>query len=345
MNEQELNREQLRQELKRKREPKVKSSIADYHFISSIGRGTWGEVGLYVKDGKRYAIKKINRHKLKRNRSVMDNLNKNEVEVLSALSKDPNCNEYVSCIYKYDTSDPDYYYIIMEYIDGIELFDYLTQSKPSELMRTNVTRLFVQLLKGLRYIHSKGVAHGDIKPENIMVYFDGGHEKLPEEINAKYIDFGFACGGNGFDLKCEQILGTMGGNYMHGTRGFFPPNKFDENKSYLENMKHADKWALGATLGILLPTVILGYPSFWWEVEAHRMFSDPYTAIIERNMESFAKEENYEGPNFENVEKDIKGKYAVHFKIIEGLMTRNVRDRMSLDTAIGLLEDHRGLFY
>lgn len=72
-------------------------------------------------------------------------------------------------------------YISMEYIEGRTLAALLTQRK-----RLNVTQflvIFDQLCDGLAYVHSRGVIHRDIKPQNIMADKDG---------TLKLMDFGLA---------------------------------------------------------------------------------------------------------------------------------------------------------
>ncbi len=73
------------------------------------------------------------------------------------------------------------FYISMEYIEGRTLAALLTQRN-----RLNVTQflvIFDQLCDGLAYVHSRGVIHRDIKPQNIMADKDG---------TLKLMDFGLA---------------------------------------------------------------------------------------------------------------------------------------------------------
>ncbi len=72
-------------------------------------------------------------------------------------------------------------YIVMEYINGITLKEYLT--KKGKLPWKEAVHYIVQLLDALSHAHSNGVIHRDIKPENIMLLRDG---------TIKVIDFGIA---------------------------------------------------------------------------------------------------------------------------------------------------------
>ena len=62
-------------------------------------------------------------------------------------------------------------YIVMEYIDGITLKEYIDQNGP--LSWTEAVQFTLQILRGLQHAHDKGVVHRDIKPQNIMVLPDG----------------------------------------------------------------------------------------------------------------------------------------------------------------------------
>lgn len=70
--------------------------------------------------------------------------------------------------------------IIMEYIDGRTLADYLAE-KPS---RTERRRIFEELLSAVGYMHKRGIIHNDLKPENILVTYSDNRLKI--------IDFGLA---------------------------------------------------------------------------------------------------------------------------------------------------------
>ena len=72
-------------------------------------------------------------------------------------------------------------YISMEYIEGRTLAALLTQRK--RLNATQFLVIFDQLCDGLAYVHSRGVIHRDIKPQNIMADKDG---------TLKLMDFGLA---------------------------------------------------------------------------------------------------------------------------------------------------------
>ena len=57
-------------------------------------------------------------------------------------------------------------YIVMEYVQGRELRDYLKERKPLPL--ANAVAVVIQVLRALGHAHASGVVHRDIKPGNVM---------------------------------------------------------------------------------------------------------------------------------------------------------------------------------
>ncbi len=72
-------------------------------------------------------------------------------------------------------------YIVMEYIDGITLKDYI--EKKGSLDWKEAIHFVLQILKALQHAHDKGIIHRDVKPQNIMLLEDG---------TIKVTDFGIA---------------------------------------------------------------------------------------------------------------------------------------------------------
>ena len=100
---------------------------------------------------------------------------KNESKAIAVLSH-PNI------VKVYDVSFGDLIqYIVMEYIDGITLKEYI--ARQGSLRWRDAAYFVIQILKGLQHAHDKGIIHRDVKPQNIMVLPDG---------TIKVTDFGIA---------------------------------------------------------------------------------------------------------------------------------------------------------
>ena len=76
-------------------------------------------------------------------------------------------------------------FLVMEYIDGIPLSDYLVDGKP--LTIKEAFDLFMPVAEGVAEAHQKGIVHRDLKPQNIMV-----QKGLPLKKAIKVLDFGLA---------------------------------------------------------------------------------------------------------------------------------------------------------
>ncbi|MCL2857147.1 MAG: Stk1 family PASTA domain-containing Ser/Thr kinase [Oscillospiraceae bacterium] len=73
--------------------------------------------------------------------------------------------------------------IVMEYIDGITLKDYIERQNQKILSWKDALHFTLQILQALTHAHEKGIVHRDIKPQNIMLMRDG---------TIKVTDFGIA---------------------------------------------------------------------------------------------------------------------------------------------------------
>lgn len=77
-------------------------------------------------------------------------------------------------------SEGDIQYIIMEYVDGVTLKEYLKEHK---LPLNAVLEIAVRLADALQHAHSRNIIHCDIKPQNILI---------DKYLNPKITDFGIA---------------------------------------------------------------------------------------------------------------------------------------------------------
>lgn len=147
-----------------------------YLIESLIGVGGMANVykGRDVRTGNQIAVKVLKEEFLD-NEELVRRF-KNESKAISILNH-PNI------VKVYDVSVTDQLqYIVMEYIDGITLKEYLKQ-RNGALTWKEVVHFATQVLSALDHAHSKGIVHRDVKPQNIMLQADG---------SIKMMDFGIA---------------------------------------------------------------------------------------------------------------------------------------------------------
>lgn len=133
-------------------------------------------------------------------------------------------------------------YYVMEYIEGRSLAQV---EKP--IAEPLLRRYLDQLLSTLEYVHSKGILHLDVKPNNIMIDNNG---------KAILIDFG-ASKVFDFDSKAHSVLSTTAG--VAYTPGYAP---FEQISSQTKKLgTHSDIYSLGATLYNLMTGLVPPSPS------------------------------------------------------------------------------------
>ena len=79
-------------------------------------------------------------------------------------------------------------YIVMEYLEGITLKQYLRENK--RIAPEDLIELLVPLIESLDEIHSQGMIHRDISPDNIMVLPDGRIKLMDFGAARDYTEFG-----------------------------------------------------------------------------------------------------------------------------------------------------------
>lgn len=144
--------------------------MREYLIQKEIARGTYGQI-LLVKDieEKKFVIKKISKKKMKKEKI------EKEIKAGKKLNH-PNIIKFFK-----NHEDENFYYLLLEYIDGLDLFNYLNiQSNP--LSEYEIKLIFYQLVKAIQYVHEQGICHRDLKLENIII---------DKKFQIKILDFGF----------------------------------------------------------------------------------------------------------------------------------------------------------
>lgn len=203
-----------------------KTDINFYKIGRFLGKGAFGKVnlGLHILSGRLVAIKSFNKQKidlekLKRKISF-------ETNTLKSLY-------HVNVVKIFETYETDKFYMIaMEYISCGDLLSYVR--KRSKLTEPIAKFIFKQIIKGLIFIHNKGIAHRDIKLDNILIDINS---------NIKLCDFGIAKKIKKGELMTDQC----------GTPAYIAPEVFKGN-GYEGNI--SDMWSAGVVLYAMLAGVV-----------------------------------------------------------------------------------------
>ena len=135
-----------------------------------------------------------------------------------------------SVISIYDAGqEGDLNYIVMEFVDGVTLQEYVTGGK--KLSPNQVVDIIYQCAKGLDYVHREGIIHRDLKPGNIMLSNDG--EVKIMDFSIAHVDVGF----EGHDTEVQ------------GSPMYMPPEQLSEEKRLVAQ---SDIYSLGAVMYALL---------------------------------------------------------------------------------------------
>jgi serine/threonine protein kinase len=138
---------------------------------------------------------------------------------------------------KLDNGSP---YIVMEYLDGVDLASWLRKRGPLPI--EEAVEYVLQTCEALADAHVHGVVHRDIKPENLFVV-----RQSDGLMGIKVLDFGIAKT-NG-SRGSERNAGMTGTKAVMGSPLYMSPEQMESTRSV---DARTDIWALGAVLYELL---------------------------------------------------------------------------------------------
>lgn len=228
-----------------------------------LGEGGFGIVlkGELKKDsqkGRNFAIKVID--KKKANHKDMTLFLK-EIELLKIFDH-PNIVDFQE-VYE----DQEKFYIVLEFLEGGELLDRLSESKDG-FDEATVKRFFWQMAYAVNYMHSRKIAHRDLKPENFMFKQKNGHD-------LKLIDFGLSQ----FFGKKTKMKTVCGSPY------YLAPEIL--NQKYTSK---CDVWSLGIMLFELLTGLLPFYSENNNDLFKLIHKGEYEKSILTQNPKKFSKE-------------------------------------------------------
>ena len=217
---------------------KQKIKKGNYILGETIGEGAFAKVKLatHIFTGEKVAIKILDKQVLEadaQNQNIQNDssfLNdmqriKKEIKILKEL-------RHKNIIQLYEIMESENkLYIVMEYCEGKELFDYIVKRK--HLTEKEACRFFQQIINGVEYLHLNNITHRDLKPENLL---------LTNKKRIKISDFGLSTKTSSY----YQFLTTP-----CGTPSYAPPEMLrgDEYSGI-----YSDIWSCG----IILYTMLVG---------------------------------------------------------------------------------------
>jgi len=258
-------------------------AVNDYFFLKTLGKGAFGEVKLATKDlieddfsedHQRFAIKVLKklptnqpssgqlkfRNSQKLNSDISNEPSdpatvglpeaiRREIEVMKLLAH----KNLVRLLEIISDTQCDSFYMVLEHIEGgpIMIYNHTTNrfvhSMTGSVMgESTARRAFRNLVSGLAHMHSHHIAHRDIKPDNLLVDFNG---------NLKLSDFGhFSSDRHKKSISLKELKKSTSRGIITKTEGTFPfysPEMCSESaRSYSAYM--ADTWAASVCLWIFV---------------------------------------------------------------------------------------------
>jgi len=206
--------------------PKV--AECKYSLLKKIGEGVFGEVYLATPksdpNGESTALKKLAKNHPRFKKSAV----LQEIKAGRALKHE----SIIKFIESFETSTS--VYLVMEYFDGQDLYSLLEERNYKPYPEVSARDIFKQLVSALGYTHQMGIAHRDIKLENILMDKNG---------QIRLIDFGL----------CDSVFDSNGKMRLClesvGSPAYIAPEVLS-GKPY--NGLKADVWSAGVVLYALL---------------------------------------------------------------------------------------------
>jgi len=171
------------------------------------------------KEGEIVILKKLN------TKYIREELIDNEIAAGKALSR--HCG-----IAKLNSHflEGDFVFLVLEYVPGVDLFDYLQMHGFKSLRELEAKIIFKQIVSTTLYIHKKGFVHRDLKLENVM---------LMKNSKIKIIDFGLCA-----NSDCNSTLNSFLGSVEYACPEILARRPYHACK--------AEVWSLGVLLFALL---------------------------------------------------------------------------------------------
>eukprot|EP01114_Cavostelium_apophysatum_P001040 TRINITY_DN1089_c0_g1_i1.p1 TRINITY_DN1089_c0_g1~~TRINITY_DN1089_c0_g1_i1.p1 ORF type:complete len:345 (-),score=100.48 TRINITY_DN1089_c0_g1_i1:89-1123(-) len=199
----------------------------NYDIMEEIGRGAFSVVkkAKSKRTGEEFAIKFIEKQYVDKQDLVLLG---REIDIMKKVSH-PNVLNLEEV---YETDDT--IALVMELVNGGELFYKIVEK--GNYSEKDAAKIVRQMCKGVEYLHEQGIAHRDMKPENLLCATDTREEYKPFRV--VIADFGLSKAFN------EEALATS-----CGTPDYVAPEVITAEGTY---DKSVDMWSCGVITYVLL---------------------------------------------------------------------------------------------
>lgn len=209
------------QNVSQSKKEKDKKQKGNYILGKTLGEGAFGKVKVakHIFTQQQVAIKILDKTKMLDEEDDIIRVQK-EISILKKIK-----HKNIIQLYEIMESKRNLY-LVMEYCENKELFDYIVRKQRIEEPEAN--RFFQEILDGVEYLHSLRIVHRDLKPENLLLNYKN-------EI--KISDFGLS-------TNYKGLISTP-----CGTPSYAPPEML-KGDSY-SGVK-SDIWSLGVILYVMI---------------------------------------------------------------------------------------------
>ncbi|XP_033844221.1 MAPK/MAK/MRK overlapping kinase-like [Periophthalmus magnuspinnatus] len=277
-----------------------------YKIIKKIGEGTFSEVvkTQSLKDGKFYACKTM-----KQSISTLEQANNlREVQAMKRLSPHANIIQLHELIYDKETGTVSLICELME----MNIYEYI-QGRKTPLPEHTVKHYMYQLCKSLEHMHSCGIFHRDVKPENILI----------KQNVLKLGDFG----------SCRSVYSSPPHTEYISTRWYRAPECLLTDGYYSLKM---DIWSAGCVFFEImsLNPLFPGTNELDQVAKIHDVLGTPDQSVLHKFKQSRAMRFNFPQKKGTGLSRLIPNCPAPALSLLYQMLAYDPDERISADTAL-----------
>ncbi|XP_072313396.1 MAPK/MAK/MRK overlapping kinase-like [Eucyclogobius newberryi] len=277
-----------------------------YKIIQKIGEGTFSDVvkTQSLKDGKLYACKTM-----KQSISSVEQANNlREVQAMKRLSPHANIIQLHELIYDTESGTVSLICELME----MNIYEYI-QGRKSPLPEQTVKHYMYQLCKSLEHMHSCGIFHRDVKPENILI----------KQNVLKLGDFG----------SCRSVYSSPPHTEYISTRWYRAPECLLTDGYYSLKM---DIWSAGCVFFEImsLNPLFPGTNELDQVAKIHEVLGTPDQSILHKFKKSRAMQFNFPQKKGTGLSRLIPNCPAPALSLLYQMLAYDPDERIGADTAL-----------